>query len=305
MTTKDKVLVYGAGGVQGGAVASKLLKEGYAVHTIVRSSDKAALLEEQGITAFVGDLSDAGSLNSAHNGVSKVFLLLPVDYDLERNRQFIRNTVDAAKEANVKLFVFNTSGFITDDVTGVAAFDIKLELIAYVKQSGIPSIILQPTFYMENFLIPGVVDSQTLAYPVPADSAIAWISMEDAAAYGVYALNHPELAGQTLPIVGPEALTGNQLAEQFSAALDRKIQFYSLPVEAFEEALAPILGKETAEGLADSYKWVGSNTHSLPRPDQVIDELRSAVPGTPLVEWVKQAVQNGFFAPVAWENGNS
>ena len=110
-----------------------------------------------------------------------MFLLLPVDYDLERNRKFIRNTVDAAKHANVKLLVFNTSGSVLDDVTGVTAIDIKRELIAYVKQSGIPSIILQPTFYMENFLIPGVVGNQTLAYPVPADSAIAWISMEDAA----------------------------------------------------------------------------------------------------------------------------
>jgi uncharacterized protein YbjT (DUF2867 family) len=108
-----------------------------------------------------------------------------------------------------------------------------------------------------------------------------------------------------LPIVGPEALTGNQLAEQFSAALNREIQFFSLPVEAFEEALSPILGKETAAGLADSYKWVGLNTHLLPKPNQVIDELRSAAPGTPLIEWVKQAVQNGFLAPVAGENGNS
>ncbi|KHL97171.1 hypothetical protein QW71_03210 [Paenibacillus sp. IHB B 3415] len=296
MTTKDKILVYGAGGVQGGAVASKLLKEGHAVHTIVRNSDKAAQLQEQGITAFVGDLTDAGSLTLAHHGVNKVFLVLPVDYDLERNRQFIRNTVDAAKEANVKLLVFNTSGFFTDEITDVAAYDIKRELIAYVKQSGIPTIILQPTFYMENFLIPGVVDNQTLAYPVPADSAIAWISMDDAAAYSVYALNHPELAGQVLPIVGPEALTGNQLAEQFSTALNRKIQFYSLPAEAFEEALAPMLGKEAAEGLANSYKWVGLNTHLLPKPDQVSDELRSDAPGTPLQEWVKQAVRNGFFA---------
>jgi uncharacterized protein YbjT (DUF2867 family) len=305
MATKDKVLVYGAGGVQGGAVARRLLEEGYTVHTVVRSSDKAAKLEEQGITAFVGDLSDAGSLYSAHEGVSKVFLLLPVDYDLERNRRFIRNTVDAAKEAKVKLLVFNTSGFNPDEATGVTAYDIKRELIAYVKESGIPSIILKPTFYMENFLVPGVMSNQTLAYPVPADSAIAWICMEDAAAYSVYALNHPELTGQTLPIVGPEALTGNQLAEQFSAALNREIQFFSLPVEAFEEALSPILGKETAAGLADSYKWVGLNTHLLPKPNQVIDELRSAAPGTPLIEWVKQAVQNGFLAPVAGENGNS
>jgi uncharacterized protein YbjT (DUF2867 family) len=235
MKTKDKVLVYGAGGVQGGAVARKLLNEGYTVHTIVRSLDKAAELQKQGITAFVGDLSDADGLTSAHDGVSKVFLLLPVEYDQERNRQFIRNTVDAAKHANVKLLVINTSGFVPDD----------------------------------------------------------------AAAYGVYALNHPELAGQILPIVGPEALTGNQLAEQFNAALDREIQFYSLPVDAFEGAMAPILGKEPAAGLADSYKWVGLNAKLLPKPDQVIDELRSAAPGTPLIEWVKQAVKQGFFAPAS------
>ncbi len=295
MEKKNKVLVYGAGGVQGGAVAHKLLKEGYTVHTIVRSSDKAAQLKKEGITAFVGDLSDAGSLASAHDGVSKVFLLLPVDFNVERVRQFIRNTVDTAKNANIKLLVINTSGFVPDDITDVTAIDIKRELIAYVKQSGIPFIILQPTFYLENFLIPGVVGNQTLAYPVPADKAIAWISMDDAAAYGVYALNHPELAGQTLHIVGPEEQTGNQLAEQFSAIMDREIQFSPLPVEAFEEALGPVLGKETAAGLADSYKWMGLNTNLLPKPDQVIHELRTAAPGTPLIMWVKQAVQRGFF----------
>lgn len=76
-----------------------------------------------------------------------MFLLLPVDYDLERNRQFICNTVDAAKNVNVKLLVINTNGFVPDDATGVAAIEIKRELIAYVKQSGIPSIFLQPTLY--------------------------------------------------------------------------------------------------------------------------------------------------------------
>lgn len=299
METKDKVLVYGAGGVQGGTVARKLLEEGHVVHTIVRNSDKAAQLQEQGINAFVGDLLDADSLIPAHEGVSKVFLVLPVNYDFELNRQYIRNTVDAAKAANVKLLVFNTSGFFTEDVTGVAAYDIKRETIAYVKQSGIPFIILQPTFYMENFLIPGVLDNQTLAYPVPADLAIAWISMDDAAAYSVHALKHPELAGQELPIVGPVAQTGNQLAEQFSAALNQKIQFYSLPVDTFEEALSPMLGKEAAGGLADSYKWLGDNFHLLPKPEQVSKELRSAAPGTPLIEWVKQAMQNGFFTNVS------
>ncbi|WP_346353147.1 SDR family oxidoreductase [Azotosporobacter soli] len=296
MANKEKILVYGASGVQGGAVARKLLKEGYTVHTVVRNPDKAAQLQKEGFTAFVGDLSDAGSLTLAHEGVDKVFLLLPVDYNLDRNRQFIRNTIAAAKHANIKLIVFNTSGFIPDDATGVTAFDIKRESVAYVKESGIASIILQPIFYMENFLIPGVVGNQTLAYPVPSDGAIPWISMDDAAAFGVYALKHPELAGQTLPILGPETLTGNQLAEQFSAALGREIQFYSLPAEAFEEALSAVMDKATAKDLADSYRWTGTNTHLLPNPEQVIAEMRAAVPSTPLLKWIKQAIQHGFFA---------
>jgi len=297
MTTK--VLVYGAGGVQGGAVARKLLEQGNIVHTIVRSADKAAQLQEQGITAFVGDLTDAASLAAANEGVSKVFLLLPVDYNLERTRQFVRNTVDAAAQAGVELLVINNSLFVPDEVTNVTAIEIKRELANVVKESGIPYISLQPTLYLENFFVPGVVDNQTVAYPVPADQPIAWISIEDAADFGVYALNHPELAGQTLAIVGPEALTGNQLAEQFTAALQRDIQFFSLPVEAFQGAVTPVLGEETAAGLAGLYTWIGSNTASLPRPEQVHHQLRAAVPGTPLVEWVKQAAQRGLFAPAS------
>ena len=69
-------------------------------------------------------------------------------------------------------------------------------------------------------------------------------------------------------------------------------------MEACEEALAPVLGKEAAAGLADSNKWMGLNINSLPKPEQVIDELRTATPGTPIIEWVKQAVQQGFFASV-------
>lgn len=298
MELKDKILVYGASGVRGNAVARRLLNEGYTVHTIVRNTKKAKQLNDAGITAFVGDLSNAGSLAPAHEGVNKVFLQLPVDFNIERIRKQIFNTVDAAKKANVELLVVNATFFVPDDISDVAAFQSTIDLISYVKESGIPFVILKPTIYMENLLIPGVVSRQTVAYPVPADQPIAWVSIEDAAAYGVSALTHPEFIGQTFPIVGPEAITGNQLAEKFSIALNQKIEFYPLSVEAFEEAITPLLGKETAEGLAGSYKWMTANINLMPDPNRINNEFFTSVSGTSLVEWIEQAKKDGLFAAV-------
>ncbi|BBI36451.1 SDR family oxidoreductase [Cohnella abietis] len=301
MATTDKILVYGASGVQGGAVARKLLAEGHSIQAITRNKESADQLAQQGISVLLGDLNDPASLAQAHEGVNKVLLLLPVDYHLERVRLYIRNVVDAAKNANIALLVVNTSLYVPDQITDVVAIEIKRELIEYLKQSGIPTIIVQPTLYFENFYIPGVLNNKVLAYPVPADQAIPWISIQDTADYAVYALNHPELAGQTLQVTGPEALTGNQLAERFGQSLNQDIQFFSLPVETFEEGIRPLLGEETAAGLAGLYHWIAVNSASLPKPEHIHPALRTAVQGTSLKQWVDRAIENGFFA----EGGNT
>ncbi|MBP1992330.1 SDR family oxidoreductase [Paenibacillus eucommiae] len=296
MKEANKILVYGAAGVQGGAVVKQLLKEGYSVQTIIRNQDKAKQLNEQGIDTVIGDLADPNSLVEANKGVSKVFLQIPVDFDLEKVRLYFHQAVEAAKSANVELLVVNTSVYVPDQITDTAAIEIKRELINYVKQSGIPYIVLQPTLYLENFYIPGVLANNVLAYPVPADESISWVSMEDLASFAVYALTHPELAGQTIQVCGPEALTGKQLAERFSQSLKKEVHFYSLPVEAFEAAISPLLGKETAAGLAGLYHWIAANTLSLPQPEHVDPVWRSAIHGTALTTWVDRAIAQGFFS---------
>lgn len=295
MSTKSTILVYGAGGTQGGAVARKLLSEGHTVRTIVRDVEKVANLKKQGIQAFIGDLSDPKSLVRAHEGVERVFLLLPVDYNIERTRSYVKHTVDAAKAAKIELLVISNSLYVPEENTDTVAIELKRELNNYVKESGLPAIILQPTLYLENFFVPGVLANQTLAYPVPAEKAIAWISIDDAAEYATFALNHPELAGQTFNIVGPESLTGNQLAERFTLALQQNFRFFSLSVEAFQGALTPVLGGENAAGLAGLYSWIGVNSAALPTPEQVDSQLRTAVPGTTVEAWIVQNKANGLF----------
>ncbi|GAA3399954.1 SDR family oxidoreductase [Paenibacillus hodogayensis] len=287
------VLVFGAGGLQGGAVAAKLLEAGNTVKTVVRSEEKAERLRKAGLEAIAADLADLDGIRKAYEGVDRVFVTLPVEFNAAKLADYTRNIVEAAKEAKVKLLVANTSVRVPDDAGGVTALQVKRELIDTIRASGIPSIILEPTLYYENFHLPGVLSGNVLAYPVPADSPIAWIGIDEAAAYAVEALGRPELAGRTIPIGGPEALTGQELAERFTAALGRDIQFYSLPVPVFEQAVGSLLGAESGAGLAGLYAWIGDNASRLAEPGAG-SELSSG--GLTLSSWIKTQADNGAFA---------
>ncbi|MNJ58866.1 NmrA-like family protein [compost metagenome] len=161
-------------------------------------------------------------------------------------------------------------------------------MIEYVKQSGIPCIVVKPTLYMENFLIPGLVSEGTLHYPVPADKPIPWISSDDAAKYHEYALNHPELAGKTILAPGPEALTGTQLAERFSQALGEEITFHSLNYDDFEASLTPVMGAAHAAGVSGFYRWIGANIDSLNYYDDTDRIVISDLHLTGLKDWLQQ-----------------
>ena len=73
------VLVFGATGQQGGAVAAALKAHGWPVRALVRdpSSDKAAKLRALGVEVVAGDLADAGSIGAAMQGVHGVFSVQP------------------------------------------------------------------------------------------------------------------------------------------------------------------------------------------------------------------------------------
>ena len=75
--TQQTVLVTGATGNQGGAVARALLDHQMKVRAFVRdpAKPKAQALAELGAELVRGDLGDAGSLVAAARGVDSVFVL--------------------------------------------------------------------------------------------------------------------------------------------------------------------------------------------------------------------------------------
>ena len=283
------VLVYGSTGTQGTPVVDQLLTAGRGVRALTRDAARAQHWAARGAEVAEADLVDPASLAAANKGVDQVVLQLPLQYDFALHETYGRNAVDAAKAAEVGLVVFNTSAHVFQG-TDVHAYQARQEVIDHLQESGVPNIVLRPTFYMEIMLgpwiRPGIVEQGVVAFPLPADFPMSWISAGEMAAYGVAALDRPHLAGATFDIGGPEPLTGNDIAQSFSEVLGQSVSYMSIPPDDYERALAPVFGSTVAFEVASQVRYI------IDRGDGSVDMTDTAkqlgVESTPLDAWIRQ-----------------
>ena len=115
MSQKTIILVTGANGNTGKAVAQHVLKRADKDHYIVkvgaRSEDKVADLVKLGAHFVKVDFSDAESLRAAAKGADRVWATAPnpTKQQKENDRiHLVNNFLDAAKEAGVKYIVLGS-----------------------------------------------------------------------------------------------------------------------------------------------------------------------------------------------------
>jgi uncharacterized protein YbjT (DUF2867 family) len=96
------ILVIGATGQQGGAVARELLERGFGVRALTRDPDKpeARTLAERGAEVVRGDLDDRSSIDRTIEGAYGVFSVQNFwETGYEREVQQGKTVADAAKSA--------------------------------------------------------------------------------------------------------------------------------------------------------------------------------------------------------------
>jgi len=117
MSTGDTVLVTGASGFVGSAVARKLLERGFAVRALVRPTSPRFHLAGLDIEFASGDLLDPATVRPAMTGVRHVFhvaadyrLWAPDPTEIIRNNvDSTRNVMEAALRAGVERVVYTSS----------------------------------------------------------------------------------------------------------------------------------------------------------------------------------------------------
>jgi uncharacterized protein YbjT (DUF2867 family) len=231
------ILVTGATGTVGRHVVQHLSQRGAKVRALVRNPANANL--PAGVETVQGDLLDVDALRQAFQGVSTLFLLNAVVPD-EFTQALI--TLNVAREARVKRVVY-LSVIHSDRYVNVPHFAGKFGVERMLEQMGFNATILRPAYFMDNDLTVKDVVLGHGVYPMPIGSrGLAMIDARDIGEIAAIELlsrdRAPDGSALTrLNLVGPDTLTGAEVADIWSATLGRDIAYGGDDTAGFEQNL--------------------------------------------------------------------
>jgi uncharacterized protein YbjT (DUF2867 family) len=216
----EPVLVTGATGTQGGAVARGLLAAGYPVQALVRdpSSDRAQALLDSGATLVKGDLLDRPSLTAAFAETSVVYAITtPFESGTgEEERQGA--TIIAAAEATGLGWLVLASVASADRTDAVPHFASKRHVELQLAATALPWTVIAPSYFYENLL--GSLEeirSGVLPIAVPAEKPLAQVSLANLGQLVATVLGQrAEHLGLRVEVAG-DAPTPTQMAAAFGA----------------------------------------------------------------------------------------
>ncbi|MCR1565883.1 NmrA/HSCARG family protein [Mixta sp.] len=237
------IFVTGATGRVGQHVVKQLVKRGAAVRVLTRDPSKANL--PSGVDVVQGDMLDVDSLRKAFTNVSTLFLLNTVAGD-EFTQAII--TLNIAREYGVKRVVY-LSVLHADRFVNVPHFAVKSGAERMLEKMGFSATILRPAYFIDNDLMIKDVIFNHGVYPMPIGSkGIAMVDVRDIAEVAAIELirrdqAQGELASETINLVGPDTLTGMDVAAIWTEILGRQVIYGGDDPAGFEQNLATFMPK--------------------------------------------------------------
>ena len=275
--TAPTILVTGATGTVGTELCRRLSARGVRYRAMVRSKTGAqALAELRGAELVGGDFDDAASVADAVRGIERAFLLTNSSERAEAQQSAF---VDVARRAGVGHIV-KLSQWAADADSPVRFLRYHAAVEQKIRDSSIAYTFLRPNLFMQGLLgFRDPIVKQGKFFAPIGDAEISIVDVRDIAAVAAAALTEDGHEGSTYDITGPKALSHGEMAEKLSAALDRRVEFVSVPPEAMRGMLAGV-GFPTwqADGLIEDYAHYSRGEASEVRSgvrDAIGDQPRS------------------------------
>jgi dihydroflavonol-4-reductase len=281
MSVKDKVLVTGASGFVGSAVAYKLVEAGFAVRALVRAKSTRAHLAGLDLDFFEGDLCDRKSLDRAIAGTRYVFHVA-ADYRLwardpseiyTTNVEGTRNLMEAVIAAGIERVIYTSSvatialrsGGAADESTplrqneGIGAYKrskIAAERLveAMVAERSLAAVIVNPSKPIGPRDVrptpTGRIILEAARGRIPAfvDTGLNLVHVDDVASGHLAALRYGKIGERY--ILGGQNVLFSQMLKDIAGMVGRRAASIRLPWRALvpvafvAEAVATITGRE-------------------------------------------------------------
>lgn len=284
----DRVLITGASGFVGSAVARAAVQRGYRVRALVRPSSPRSNFSDFDCEIVEGDMRDAASMRRALEDV-RFLLHVAADYRLwardpmevyRNNFEGTRATMEAARSLGVEKIVYTSSVATLKPINGgVADETARLEesdavgaykrskvaaerLVEHMADEGLPVVIVNPSTPIgPRDIRPTptgriIIEAATGRMPAFVETGLNLAHVDDVAEGHMLALER----GQTKEsyILGGQNATLQEMLAVIASLASRKAPRVKLPraplfpLAYAAEAVARITGKEpfiTADGL--------------------------------------------------------
>ncbi|MET8054593.1 NmrA/HSCARG family protein [Streptosporangium sp. NPDC005286] len=253
------IVVVGATGLQGRAVTTHLLADGWRVRAVTRDPDaSAARAPAQAGAEFVrAEMDDVASLIAAAEGADGLFSVqptvgspgTPAGFSAEDEVRWGRNVADAVHAAGVRHLVYaSLAGAGRHNTEKLPQNTInKWRIEQHITRLGLPATFLRPVSFMENYTGAYHLHDGAVATAFAADVPQQIMAVDDVGLFAALAFAQPgEWIGRAVDLAGDE-LTPVQIAAAISEAIGRPLPYVQIPIEAIAQ-----LG----EDFAFAYTWL-------------------------------------------------
>ncbi|MGW0711294.1 NAD(P)H-binding protein [Streptomyces sp. NPDC002643] len=242
----------------GREVVARLLDEPKAPPVRVIARDPARLAPEvrDRVEAVPGSHADPAVLKEACEGAGRVFWLVPPDPTAESAETYFQGftaSLCEVVEARGPLRVVGVSTLGRGIARDAGMISAGLAADDRIAATGVPYRALCPPALMENTLrqLPAVRDTGVFATPYVLDRVIRLCATRDIGAEAARLLLDDSWTGQAdVPIISPDALTPEGMADVLAEVLGRPVRAEFVPVDRLREGL---LLSGATEGWVDEY----------------------------------------------------
>ena len=232
------VLITGATGHQGGAIARALAGKGLKLRAMTRhpTSDAAKALAALGIEIVAGDFDDAASMDRALDGAWGAYSVQNTwEAGVEREEAQGKAFAKAARAKGIEHFVYSSVAS-AHRKTGIPHFENKWRVEQTVRELKFAShVIIRPVFFMENLTSSWFLNGDKIMAAMKPETRLQMVAVEDIGALGARAFtNASEMKGAEIDLAG-DAKTMPEATAILSRALGKPLEFVQLPIEAVRQ----------------------------------------------------------------------
>lgn len=235
-----------------------ILDSGVPVRVIARDPARLPSDFRKHVEVIEGSHGDAVVVERAFEGADSVFWLVPPDSKANSVNaayvDFTRPACEAIRNQGVKQVVIVSAlgrGWAKD--TGYVRASLAMD--DSIMKTGVDCRVLTMPSFMDNLLrqVQSIKSQGAFFSPITGDLKAPTCAIRDIASTAAKLLLDSSWKGQSsVPVLGPQDLSFNEMAQIISEVIDRPVRYQQIPFNSFKDRLTGFgMSEPMAQGMVD------------------------------------------------------